>query len=158
MVSINWCLKTKNGLELIEPNDNMSNSYMRMAEESIKVLSKIENSNIWTATTSYYIIYYSLYSLMLKIGVKCEIHSCSIEFMKQLLREFYTPKDAEMIELAFKARIDLQYYSNRPVDESLILNAKVYCKDFYVKTKEIISRISEDQIKIIRQHLRAKLN
>ena len=55
MVSIKWCLNQKHGLELIEPNDNMSDSYIKMADESIKVLDKVTESDIWTATTSYYI-------------------------------------------------------------------------------------------------------
>lgn len=39
MVSIKWCLKQKNGLEIIKPNSNMSDSYIKMAEESINVLA-----------------------------------------------------------------------------------------------------------------------
>src|SRR3989304_6287281 len=107
MVSIEWCLKQKNGLEIIEPNANMSNSYLKMAEESINILNDVEKSRIWTATTAYYIFYYSLYSLMLRIGIKCEIHSCSLAFMKEYLKPFYDQKDVEMIEKAFAARIDL---------------------------------------------------
>jgi hypothetical protein len=38
MVSIEWCLKQRNGLEIIKPNKNMSESYLKMAEESINVL------------------------------------------------------------------------------------------------------------------------
>lgn len=108
MVSIKWCLKQKDGLEFIEPNDNMSKSYISMAEESINAIRGVEGSKIWTATMTYYIFYYSLYSLMLRIGIKCEIHSCSLEFMKNYLASFYDKKDIEMIENAFSARIDLQ--------------------------------------------------
>lgn len=92
MVSIDWCFRNKNGLRIVEPNKNMSNSYLKMAEESI-ITSKDIKSDIWAATITYYIFYYSLYSLMLRIGVKCEIHSCSLEFMKQFLTKFYNEKD-----------------------------------------------------------------
>lgn len=61
MASIEWCLKQKSGIEIIEPNENMPNSYLDMAEESIKVIDKMEQSRIWTATTAYYTFYYSLY-------------------------------------------------------------------------------------------------
>jgi len=54
MVTIKWCLNKKDGLELIEPNNNMSDSYLKMAEESIKVLANVKESKIWTATTTYY--------------------------------------------------------------------------------------------------------
>ncbi|MCX6707543.1 MAG: hypothetical protein NT001_05390 [Candidatus Woesearchaeota archaeon] len=156
MVLISWCLAQKNGIQLAEPNKNMSQSYIKMAEESIAILSGVEKSRIWTATTSYYIFYYSLYSLMLRIGVKCEIHSCSLEFMKQFLHEFYNKKDIDMMNTAFSARIDLQYYSDRPVDESAIKEIKAYCKDFYIKTKKSLSIINEDQVNAIRDRLKEK--
>ena len=153
MVSIRWCIEHKDGIRILQPNANMSDSYLKMAEESIGVLKNIGGSKIWTATTSYYIFYYSLYSLMLRLGIKCEIHSCSLEFMRSFLGEFYSAKDMEMIEKAFKARTDLQYYANRPVDEKVIEEIKAYCKDFYVKTKNIIIKITEQQINSIRKKL-----
>lgn len=151
MVSIKWCVNQKNGIKLVEPNDNMSSSYIKMAEESISVLDNMQKSNIWTATTSYYIFYYSLYSFMLKIGIKCEIHLCSIEFMKRFLTNFYNKTDIDMMKKAFSARIDLQYYSDRPVNHLVIDQSKSYCKDFFIKTKDILSKITESQILSIRK-------
>lgn len=156
MVSIEWCLNQKNGLEIIEPNINMSDSYLKMAEESINISKGVEKSKIWTATTTYYIFYYSLYSLMLRIGIKCEIHSCSLEFMKVHLNEFYNQKDLEMIQKSFTARINLQYYADRSVDDRIIEEIKKYCKDYFLKTKDILSKITENQINIIRENLSEK--
>ncbi len=150
MVSITWCLSQKNGLEIITPNTNMSNSYINMAQESVKTLPNVINSSIWTATMSYYIFYYSLYSLMLRIGIKSEIHSCSLEFMKIYLMHFFTKTDIKNITSAFSARIDLQYYSDGAVDKKTILTAKKNCIDFYIKTKDILSSISEKQIAELR--------
>ncbi len=133
----------------------MSHSYIKMAEESIGMLPEaVRRSRIWTATVSYYIFYYSLYSLMLRIGVKCEIHACSLEFMKKFLTGFYSKMDVEMMEKAFNARISLQYYADRPVDTKEIEEVQKYCKDFYVKTKDIMSRLTEGEIKNIRNSLR----
>ena len=157
MVSIKWCLENKQGLSLINPNKNMSASYIGMAEESIDALQEISRSNIWTATISYYIFYYSLYSLMLRVGVKCEIHSCSLEFMKEFLTEFYDETDMKMISRAFRTRINLQYYAGRSIDENAIEDVKKYCKIFFVKTKDILSKISERQIEKIRAKLEADM-
>jgi uncharacterized protein (UPF0332 family) len=154
MVSIEWCLKQKNGIETIEPNSNMADSYIKMAEESITALNAVKQSRMWTAVTSYYIFYQSLYALMLKIGVKCEIHSCSLEFMKQFLTEFYNEEDIDKIKKAFDARNDLQYYADRPVDDKTIEDASKYCKQFYVKTKDVIAKITEAQVLAIRQKLK----
>jgi uncharacterized protein (UPF0332 family) len=153
MVSIKWCLSQKDGLRIIEPNENVSKSYICMAEESISVLKNIGESRIWSATTAYYVFYYSLYALMLRIGVKCGIHSCSIGFMKKHLSELYSKIDIEMFEKSFSARIDLQYYSNRPVDDGVINETKKYCVDFFVKTKDILSKIGEEEINEIRRGL-----
>ena len=127
MVSIKWCIKQKNGIELVEPNQNMCTSYEAMAKESITIIDNVKQSKILTTTTTYYIFYYSLYSLMMRIGIKCEIHSCSLEFMKRCLEEFYSPLDIKRIESAFSARIDLQYYANRPVDAAVVDENKRYC-------------------------------
>lgn len=154
MVLIKWCLKQKDGLNFIEPNSNMSDSYISMAEESINAIKGVEGSKIWTATMTYYIFYYSLYSLMLRTGIKCEIHSCSLEFMRRHLTMFYDKKDIEMIEKAFSARIDLQYYANRPVDSKVIEEIKRHSASFFIKTKDILSKITEKNIKDIRESLK----
>lgn len=153
MVSIEWCLKNKDGLKAVSPNKNMSESYLKMAEESIIALEGLKESKIWTATASYYVFYYSLYSLMLRIGFKCEIHLCSIEFMKVYLNDFYDSKDMEMIIKAFSARQDLQYYADRPVDEKTIGQVKKYCKDFFIKTKDVLANITGAQIEAVRKKL-----
>ncbi|PIN79026.1 hypothetical protein COV14_01245 [Candidatus Woesearchaeota archaeon CG10_big_fil_rev_8_21_14_0_10_33_12] len=55
-----------------------------------------------------------------------------------------------MMEKAFSARISLQYYADRPVDHLVIEQSKSYCKDFFIKTKDILSKITESQILSIR--------
>ena len=153
MISIRWCLQQKDGLQLIEPNENMAISYLYMAEESISTLQGAEKSKLWTATMTYYIFYYSLYAFMIRMGVKCEIHSCSLVFMQQFLKEVYTQQDMTMIKKAFSARSDLQYYTDRPVKEEIIEETKRYCKDFYIKTKDVLAKLSEQQIETIRNDL-----
>ncbi len=64
MVSIKWCFNQEKGFELISPNQNMSQSYMGMAQESVEILEKVNESHMWTATITYYIFYYSLSMLL----------------------------------------------------------------------------------------------
>lgn len=155
MISIEWCLKQKKGMKILEPNENVADSYLNMAEDSIRALSKLEKKNkIWSATMSYYICYYSLYALMRRIGIKCEIHSCSIKFMKKHLTEFYTKKDVELLEKAFSARIDLQYYTDREVDSETINYIRKYCKEFFLKTKDSLSKIKKDKIQEILERIK----
>ena len=89
MSEISWCKKQENGIRFIEPNDNLSREYYQNAEESLKVLRSIEQtkSNMWLATTKYYIEYFAIYSVLMKIGVKCEIHDCTIALTEFLEKE-----------------------------------------------------------------------
>ncbi len=152
MASIRWCLNVKNGIELAEPNNNMPNSYLKMAEESLEVIKKIE-SELWIASTSYYTIYYSLYAVMIKIGVKCEIHQCSIEFMKRYLPNFYSLFEVDLIKTAFEVRNDMQYYPEKLVDRKKLERVRRGAADFLVKSRDIISRITEKEINQIREEL-----
>jgi len=82
MASIKWCCKQKDGIRLIEPNDNLAESYMKMAEEAPGTMNREKNYNLnFAISACYYSMYYSLYSILMKIGVKCEIHSCTLEFI-----------------------------------------------------------------------------
>ncbi len=156
MVSMKWCLNVKNGIELVNPNNNMSNSYLKMAEESLRIIKNVDSSKIWAASTSYYTIYYCLYSLMMKFGVKCEIHACSIEFMKQFLMEFYNSEDVNLIETGFEIRNNLQYYPDRFFDSKKLEFIKTKSADFVVKTKEILSKITEKDIQQVRYDLKKR--
>jgi uncharacterized protein (UPF0332 family) len=155
MVSINWCLKLKKGIEIIESNENMSESYLKMAEESLRIIKKVkEESKIWFASTTYYSLYYALYSVMMKIGIKCEIHSCTIEFMKRFLINLYNEEDIELLENAFEIRQDVQYYPNRLFNLKKLNLIADKLPDFFIKTKEIISNLSEKEIEEIRLRLK----
>lgn len=153
MASIEWCKGKEGGLEISQPNLKLAASYIGMAEESIRELKNVKSA-IWKAAIVYYSYYYSLYALMIRIGIKCEIHSCSLEFMRQFLNDFYNEKDRAMIEKSFSVRIDLQYYSNRPVDAKVIEETKAHCSEFFIKTKETINSINENQINDLRHKLK----
>ena len=114
MDKIKWCLEKKNGIELVEPNQNLVEGYIKKAEDSLET-SKLAKSKDWKITASYYAIYFSIYSLMMQIGVKCEIHSCTIEFAKRFLQEYIPKEDLKLFETAFEARNNSQYYINRDI-------------------------------------------
>lgn len=120
MNRISWCKKQKEGIKIQEPNDNLSQEYYANAEESLKVLRSIKQtqSNMWLATTKYYIEYFAVYSVLMKIGIKCEIHDCTISLTQFLESEEILEKGAaKMLEKDKGLRIDNQYYlKNKPVD------------------------------------------
>jgi len=143
MDQIKWCLNQKKGIELVEPSDNLREAHLMKAEDALEVLraTKIRD---WEMTAAYYAIYHGIYSLLMKMGIKCEIHSCTIEFTKRFLKNKFSSEDFELIDKAFSARIDAQYYVNREVPDKnyeFIMKKTpaflVKCKNTVLEQKEI---------------------
>lgn len=153
MVSIKWCLKAKNGLELVEPNLNLSEAYVKKAEDSLKSV-EINTVKEWKITTAYYSIYFSLYAILMKIGIKCEIHSCTIEFAKRFLKDYLNKEYLDLLEEALKARIDTQYYVNRDVPDKQYHEILKQAPIFFTKCKNILLKITQKNIESIRSELK----
>jgi len=143
-MSIEWC--KKQGMKLIEPNDNLAEEYYKNAEETLRIVNLIKNSgsNMWLATQKYYTEYLASYALLMKIGIKTEIHSCTIEIIKILEKEnIITFKLSKNLEEDKELRIDNQYYlKNRPVD----FNSKEL-SELLLKIRELLDNITKEQIK-----------
>ena len=146
-MSIEWC--KKQGMKLIEPNDNLSEEYYKNAEETLRVTNLIKNSgsNMWLATQKYYTEYLASYALLMKIGIKTEIHSCTIKIIRILEKEnIITFKLSKNLEEDKELRIDNQYYlKNRPVD----FNSKAL-SELLLKIRELLDNITKEQIKHVR--------
>lgn len=153
MDNIKWCLKTKNGLELVEPNEELTKAYLKKAEDSLKAAAVLKDNKDWEISSSYYTMYFSIYAILMKIGVKCEIHSCTISFMQHFLNKYFTDEEIELIEKSQKARIDTQYYSNRNISDDLYKRMTNHTALFLTKCKEIANNLTEEEIKDIRSNL-----
>lgn len=155
MVSLKWCCKQKDGIKLIDTNDNLAQGYLKMAENSLGTMNRERKYNLMFAISAcYYSMYYSLYAICMKIGIKCEIHSCTIEFMKRVLIEFYSKEDLKIIKKAFDARNIAQYYVDKIVskeDSDYIMEKAPL---FFNKSKEILAKINEKDVKGIREKIR----
>jgi uncharacterized protein (UPF0332 family) len=156
VTTLKWCCGKKEGIRLIEPNDNLSTGYIQMAENAIGTMNREKGLNMQFAISAcYYSMYYSLYSILMKIGVKCEIHACTLEFMKKLLLGLYSDEDCKLINKAFDARNASQYYVDKIVakeDTEFIFSNAQY---FLSKSKEILLKINEKDILEIRKEIGA---
>ena len=155
MVDLNWCKKQKRGIRFIEPNDNLAKEYLQSSEETLSILKEIsDKSNMWLATTKYYCEYFAIYSLLMKLGLKCEIHDCTIELCYVLEKEDIIPVGySNRLKNDKKLRIDNQYYlKNVPV--KIDIDDLV---EFVLKIKKIISSITEENIKDIREKIKKLL-
>jgi|SRR3989344_98026 len=149
MVELKWCKNQKKGIKLIQPNENLCKEYIQTAEETLDVLRIIKNkSNVWLATTKYYCEYFAIYALLMKIGVKSEIHECTIKLSELLEKERIIPEGYSSILLRDKQlRIDNQYYLK---NKEVVINYSQIVQ-YVLKIKDIINKLSSDEINKMRR-------
>ena len=150
MEKIKWCLCIKNGIELIEPNETLIKAYLGKSESALKAAASLGDNKDWRISSSYYAMYFALYSILMKIGIKCENHSCTIEFMKEFLKNYFSTKDAVLLQKSMEARVDTQYYIDRPVDGKQYQAMITVAPKFLAKCKEVLFKISENEVNSIR--------
>ena len=149
MDKIKWCAVKKEGLSLVEPNSNLANAYIKKAEEALESM-RVNIFKDWKISTAYYTVYFSLYAVLMKLGVKSEIHSCTIEFAKRFLKEYFEEKELDFIEDSLKARVDSQYYINRTVPDEQYNKMIQKAPKFLVKCKSILIKLNEKKVNEIR--------
>lgn len=155
MVSFDWCLKQKEGIKLVEPNPNLAQSYMRMSQEAIGTMNReIKHNLTFAISACYYSQYYALYAIMRRIGVKCEIHSCSIEFMQKFLPDKYSSEDVSLVKQAFKLRNLAQYYADQIISQDHYEPIMEKTADFVAKSQTILSSINETIVESIRKEVK----
>lgn len=156
MDEIKWCSGKREGLSLIEPNSNLAEAYLKKAEEALESM-RVNVIRDWKISTAYYTIYFSIYSLMMKIGLKCEIHSCTLEFVKQFLNEYFTKDEIDFVRDSLKARIDAQYYIDRTVPDAQFKNMIDSSPDFLVKCKSLHVLLNEKKVAEIRKKFQERV-
>ena len=152
MDKLKWCLKQQRGIELIEPNKNLADVYLEKSQNSLASMREVK-AREWKITTAYYTIYFSIYAIMMKIGIKSEIHSCTIEFTKIFLNDYFDEMDLKLFNDAFIARKNMQYYVNKEIDDLNFNNIISNAQNFLIKSKDIINKINEVKINSIRNEL-----
>lgn len=137
---IKWCLNQKRGIELVDKNQNLSDSYLMESKEDFKEVENVGEK--WKIIISYYCCYEAFYSILLKCGIKSEIHDYSLELMQFF--EF-NEEEIEFLKKLKDLRKMNQYYLKRN-----ILETKENVKKFISKCEEIISDLNSEKIEGIR--------
>lgn len=143
MNKISWCLKQKKGIKIQDSNEEISKEYVKNSNETLD-LFKITKGG-WKNITGYYACYNLVYAILIKIGIKSEIHECTIELMNII--EYFNAKDIQLLTNLKKQRINAQYYlkPSKVKDEQIIL--------FVEKCKIILNKLNIDEMKKIRDKL-----
>jgi len=148
---LKWCFKIKDGLQIVEPNERLSKSYLEEAKSSLARAEKDfqDGDLLWATIVIYYSEYYALYSFLQRIGIKCENHSCSILAITYLLGEEKT----KIINVHKDKRIDAQYYM-RIGKEEQVEKMLQEAKEFVSIFDEIVSNINEEEINSYREKIK----
>ncbi len=146
-------LKQDEKPELVEPSDEICDSYLEKADNCLKSAKLLLQNNLYenSISMSYYTMYNSLTALLFKTGIKCENHAGSILLFKKLFDRVDLLK---IISFAKKERIDKQYYVSSK--QNLILTKEsaqdmlTKAEDFLIQLKLIIKNLKNEEIKKIR--------
>ncbi len=149
MKKIDWCCLQRDGIKLVEPNVNLSKKYIGEADKDL-IEMKNASSLKWKDIEAYYSCYNSIYAILQKIGIRCEIHDCTLEFLRIVSEDLgITKEELNLIKDLKKKRIDVQYHLKEPeeIDEKSIAGFVLSCKN-------ILNNLNEDRIKEMRIKLR----
>ncbi|MDD9953756.1 MAG: hypothetical protein OXR66_05460 [Candidatus Woesearchaeota archaeon] len=146
---IKKCCKITNGIELTKPSRTLATSYLRKARASLQTLQAISEKD-WKIVTSYYAIYFSLYAILVRIGVKCEIHACTITFVEVLLKKYFTPADINFFRQAAKTRVAAQYDIDTHIPNQFYGLMMRNASTTRTTCSDIIETIADEEIKDIR--------
>ncbi len=82
-------MKQAKGIRLVKPSDNLVKAYLRKSRNAVKSMEVNAGVGIteWAVSASYYAKYFAVYALLQKIGMKCEIHDCTIALFDHLFHE-----------------------------------------------------------------------
>ncbi len=148
MKKIKWCCLQKDGIKLIDSNENISKKYIEEADNDL-IEMKNSVSLKWKDIEAYYSCYNSAYSLFQKIGIKCEIHDCTLEILSIISEKIgLTKEQLNLIKNLKRKRIDVQYYLKKP--EKINENAVA---DFVLSCKQALINLNYDEIKEIRDDI-----
>lgn len=154
--TILWCLKQKKGIRIIQPNENLTKAYLKKAISALNTMNaalEIGETD-WITTTAYYARYFALYALLMKVGIKSEIHDCSIAMARLLAEKGILNEDlASDISNSKQDRIDTQYYVERELDQASIRRNVEKAREFVLEIEKTIEGIGIDEIENVRAEL-----
>jgi hypothetical protein len=149
MDKIKWCCNQKGGIKIIEPNERIGKEYLNNADSDFNDLEK--SSLKWKNIVGYYACYNAFYAILQKVGIKCEIHDCTLEFFKFL--KGFSDKQKDLINFLKSNRIGVQYYLQKPKE----INKKEIF-DFILTCKHVFNSLSYDEIQEIRKTIKIIIN
>ena len=144
MKDLSWCKAQKSGIELIDPSENLMDSYFKASERAVLAMQRIgPDLYEWYITTAYYACYHAFYAVCMQVGIKSEIHDCTLKLLSLFP---LSPSEIHFLRQLKKDRLDTQYYlliKSVPTVESITI--------FVNKCRQISNTLTPDTIQKIRE-------
>jgi uncharacterized protein (UPF0332 family) len=108
-------LKQSKGIRIVAPSDNLVKAYHEKSNNALKSMEINAQAGLveWAVSASYYAKYFAVYSLLSKIGVKCEIHDCTITLFEYLFCDSIPKEVIKNLRESKADRVELQYYTQQ---------------------------------------------
>lgn len=149
-----WCLKQSKGIRLAKPSENLVRAYLEKSRNALKSMEVNAKAGIaeWAVSASYYAKYFSVYALLSKIGVKCEIHDCTIALFNYLFSDSVSPQVVQELRQSKEDRIEMQYYT-REIKVNLDELIK-QTKNFVLEIEKIIDSLNPERTLLLQNKLK----
>lgn len=136
-------LVLKQKLLLVDPSTEVSNSYAKKSENSLKASTILLSYGLLEEATShiYYAMYYKVLSLLFKLGIKSKNHTGSIFLLQEL-----SGISTKSILVAKKERIEKQYYVDFRVTEEEVGKLFDIAQQFVSEIDFYISKLTYAEV------------
>ncbi len=152
MEGIDFCFER--WARVVDPNENLADAFVKKAKNDLVVLRSIPvTDREWRAATAYYARYHMITAILLKIGVDCKDHNCSIRIAECLLSGMLPEIFFVEIKEAKSQRISLQYYTTRAIDETKFGQNLNGVGDFVDDAARFLDSLTRERVEAIRKKL-----
>ncbi|HEY8110330.1 MAG TPA: HEPN domain-containing protein [Candidatus Nitrosotenuis sp.] len=154
---LKWCAKQKKGIKLVTESENLQKAYLKKSKIALQSMDVNAKAGLdeWTVSASYYAKYFVIYALLSRIGIKCEIHDCTITIFSYLFGSDISQQLMQDLRQSKEDRVDAQYYNAEVKIESSNVIAKT--KGFVIAVEEILDGLNSQKIADIRKKLKTLL-
>jgi len=149
-----WCLNQSKGIRRVNPSQNLAKAYMQKSRTAMKSMEVNAKANIveWAVSASYYAKYFAVYALFSRIGIKCEIHDCTIALFNFLFGDDVSSEVIQELKQSKKDRVEVQYYTREvKMDTAKLLSQT---KFFVLEIEKIIDSLNLEKISFLQNRLK----
>jgi uncharacterized protein (UPF0332 family) len=138
---------------MVKPSENLVKAYLQKSRNAVKSMEVNAQAGLveWSVSASYYAKYFAVYSLLTKIGIKCEIHDCTITLFEYLFGDIITKEMLTDLRNSKENRVEAQYYTQE-IRVELEQEIKK-TKQFLLEIEKVIDGLNPEKISRLQSNL-----